>query len=201
MNPFDVTVFHFINQFAGHNALLDMVMEFFAKSAPELYAVLFIISWFMLPRTDGASRHALVVSVCAGIFALLINVIIAHFWYRSRPFVLLPKGTYTQLIPHANDSSFPSDHASGSFAFSAAVWGKTHKSISYLFTSIAVIVMIARVYVGVHWPTDVLAGMVIGIVSGRMMWKFSKWIEPITKIGLRMFKYGKFASPNKNPQL
>ena len=190
MNAFDVSVFHFINHFAGHIPVVDFVMAFFARYALELYAILFLIAWLKLPKADTEHRHALVVAACAGVVALIVNFIISHIWFRPRPFMALPAGTYTQLIPHGPDASFPSDHASGSFAFAAASWGKNEKWIRRSITWLAVIVMVARVYVGVHWPTDVIAGFVVGTLSGRIVWKFSRHLYPLTAIGLKIFGYG-----------
>ncbi|HET7577991.1 MAG TPA: undecaprenyl-diphosphatase [Bacillales bacterium] len=197
MNPFDRTLFHFVNQFAGHNPVVDAFMSFISEYSPEIYGALFIIAWFTLPRTDSLRRHSLVVGVCGGILALIINVIIAHIWFRPRPFVTLPKGDFTQLVPHANDASFPSDHTSGSFGFASATWGKAAKWVSYSFTILAVLVLISRVYCGEHWPTDVLASVVVGVFSGRIMWKLSRWIYPITELGLRIFSYGKFSKQRR----
>lgn len=193
MNPFDVTVYHLINHFAAYSTVLNPIMEFFARYSPELYAVLFVIAWFALPKDDTKRRHALVVSACAGVLALIINVVVAHIWFRPRPFTVLSKGSYTQLIPHSNDASFPSDHVSGAFGFAAATWGRGPTWIRYSFTTIAIIVMIARVYVGVHWPTDVIAGLVVGIISSKVMWRFSWLLRPLTRLGLRIFRYGEFA--------
>ncbi len=116
MNAFDVHVFHWLNHFAGHHPVMDAVMSFFSQYALELYAALFIVAWYTLPRRDTQRRHALIISFCAGLLALLISAVIGHIWPRPRPFVVLPKGSYVQLIPHVADASFPSDHTSGSFA-------------------------------------------------------------------------------------
>lgn len=94
-------------------------MTFIAQYALELYAILFVIDWFTLPRSDANRRHALVIMGFAGILALGLNVIIAQLWYRPRPFVTLSKRTFTNLIQHPADASFPSDHVSGSFGFAA----------------------------------------------------------------------------------
>ncbi|WDL95690.1 undecaprenyl-diphosphatase [Alicyclobacillus sp. ALC3] len=190
LNPFDTTVYHFINGFAGRNHILDAVMVFFAKDALEIYAALFIIAWFVLPKKDIDNRHALVMAGLSGVLALIINLVIAHIWFRPRPFTVFKKGTFTQLVPHVPDASFPSDHASGSWGFAAGSWGKQQKWISYTFTIIAVIVMIARVFVGVHYPTDVIGGMVIGIIASRVMWKLSRFVLPITTFVAKMFKFG-----------
>ncbi|MCL6601088.1 MAG: undecaprenyl-diphosphatase [Alicyclobacillus macrosporangiidus] len=193
MNPFDVAVYHFVNHFAGHHGLVDAVMKFVAKDALEIYAVLFIAAWFALPRVEEDKRHALVVSFCSGVMALLINLVIAHIWFRPRPFTVLPKGTFTQLIPHAPDASFPSDHASGAYAFASGVWGRGARWVSVVFTLVAVLTMIARVYVGVHWPTDVLASLVVGVLAGRIMWRLERYVAILTRIGLRIFRYGRYA--------
>lgn len=190
LNPFDSTVYHIINGLAGHNHLLDDIMIFFAKDALEIYAVLFIIAWFALPKKNITNRHALVMAGLSGILALVINVIISHIWFRPRPFTVFPKGTYTELVNHSVDASFPSDHTAGSFGFAAGSWGKNTKGISYTFTTLAIIVMIARVYVGVHYPTDVIGGMIVGFVASKVMWKFSKFILPITLFIAKIFKFG-----------
>ncbi|RIV29208.1 phosphatase PAP2 family protein [Alicyclobacillaceae bacterium I2511] len=192
MNHFDMEVFYTINHLAIYTPWLNPIMIFFAKFSPELYAGMFILTWFALPRSDGKARHALVVSVFAGIFALVINLIIAHLWFRSRPFAVLPPGSVDQLLAHSANSSFPSDHTAGSFGFAAAAWGNNRHWVSYPFTSLAILVMVARVYCGLHWPTDVIAGMVIGIIAGRSVWLLSRVIYPITTMGLRLFHYGPY---------
>ena len=189
---FDIQGYHLINQFAGHNPFFDKLFALLAQYSLELYIVLFIIAWFTLPKTEAKQRHALLIMGLAGILGLIINVIISHIYFRPRPFMVLKKGTYTQLIPHSPDASFPSDHTTGSFGFAAASWGKTPKWITSSFTILAILNGIARLYVGVHWPTDVIAGMVIGTICGRLLWKFSSLFQPITDFGLRLFHYGSY---------
>ncbi|WP_258110596.1 undecaprenyl-diphosphatase [Alicyclobacillus sp. SP_1] len=190
MNSFDVVLYHFVNNLSGHVAILDAIMIVLAKDAPFLYAALFIVAWFTLPREDSKIRHGLIVSVLAGILALVVNVVISHIWFRPRPFAVLPNGTFHQLIAHSNDASFPSDHASGSFAFAFGVYRRGPIWIRRSFMALAILVAIARVYVGLHWPTDVVAGVVVGLFSSMIAWRFEKYVRWITKIGLRLFRYG-----------
>jgi undecaprenyl-diphosphatase len=67
LNPFDSTVYHIINGLAGHHRLFDDIMIFFAKDALEIYAVFFVIAWFVLPRKNIQNRHALVMAGFSGI--------------------------------------------------------------------------------------------------------------------------------------
>lgn len=186
MNPFDLHFFHLLNGLAGHHPILDALMIIFARYSPLLYALLFIVAWFAQPRGETSRRHALVVAACGGALALLINLIVAHFWFRPRPFIVLPHDSLTQIIPHTGDASFPSDHVSAAFGFSAACWGRAARWVSWSFTLVAVLVMVARVYTGVHWPTDVLSGLVVGLIAGRVAWLLSSLLWPLTRLGLRL---------------
>ncbi len=197
LNPFDTSLYHLINGLAGHISVLATLMIFFANYDLEIYVVLFIIAWFVLPKKDIKHRHALIIAGLSGILALILNVVIANIWFRPRPFTVFPKGSFTQLVPHSSDASFPSDHASGSFGFAAASWGRNEKWISRTFTTIAILVMIARVYVGVHYPTDVLAGLVIGIIASRIMWRLARFIFPVSVWVAKLFHFGEGQDKNK----
>ncbi len=191
-NWFDLSVFHAINGMAGHTPLLDGFLPFLAQYGLEIYAVFFVIAWFGLPRREEKKRHALVVSFFGGAIALLINAIIGGFLFRPRPFTISSVHAH-QMIPHAHDTSFPSDHVSGGFGFAAGAWGQTAKWFSWLFTFLSIVMMFARVYVGVHWPTDVLASLVIGVISGRIAKFLSSPLRLITGILLKLFRMGRFA--------
>ena len=198
MNWFDLLGYHALNQWAGHLHSLDLILSFLAQYALEIYAALFVIAWFTLPKPDTDRRHALLIMGLSGVLALILNLIISHIWFRPRPFVTLPKGTFTQLIPHSIDASFPSDHASGSFGFAAGSWHKAPFWVRWSFTLLAILVAIARVYTGVHWPTDVLASVIIGVVSAKIIWLINPIFKPLTNLLLRIFHYGSYAKEHSN---
>lgn len=189
MNGFDSTLFHALNQHAGHTPGLDSIMKVIAQYSLEMYAVLFVIAWFALPRREEQKRHGLIVALFGGVIALIINAVIGAIWYRPRPFVTL----HSNIIPHPQDASFPSDHAAGAFGFTSGAWGRTAAWFYWVSLILGILVMVARVYVGVHWPTDVLGGLVVGLLSGRLARLFSRPLRVVTNIGLRLFKMGHFS--------
>jgi undecaprenyl-diphosphatase len=122
-----------------------------------LVALTFLIPWRerRLERRIGA-----VMATAAGGLALLLVQPISNAVERARPFVDHPHAKL--LISHARDPGFPSDHATGAFAMATALWFYD-RTIGALALLLAAIVAFARVYVGVHYPADVVAGALIGI--------------------------------------
>ncbi len=176
VNAFDFNVQHFINGAAGHNPYLDLFGIVLAKFAPEIWALIFLIMWFWPPYRRTRARRAVIYSVVSGALALVVNVLISHVApYRPRPFVLEPHLVH-QLLLHARDSSFPSDHAAGSFGFAAGLlFAGLSDGVWALLLALGV--AWARVFVGLHWPTDVLFGGLVGIVVGLLVLASRRYLE------------------------
>lgn len=159
----DYRLDQWINHPAGSHSLLDAMM-IHAASWGEAIFIALIAVWFLVGWIRGLPRDrqgALTALIGAGM-ALLVNQIILHLWARPRPFVAHPE-TVHLLLRHATDPSFPSDHASPAFAI-AGVLVLFHRRLGVLALLVAAFMCYARVYVGDHYPGDVAAGAVIGIV-------------------------------------
>ncbi|HTP29211.1 MAG TPA: phosphatase PAP2 family protein [Anaeromyxobacteraceae bacterium] len=129
------------------------------------------ILWLRWRHLAFRSFLALGLAMCVSDFAgsRLIRPIFA----RMRPCYALPPGTFRWLSPAANGPSLPSLHAANTFALALVAtlsWPKL-ALVAYPF---AIAVSLSRVYVGVHWPTDVLAGAAWGTVSGLLAWLVSR---------------------------
>lgn len=111
------------------------------------------------------TRKAGLVSAMALIGSLLFNnLLLKNLVQRPRPYV-----TFTDLqilIPRPSEFSFPSGHTSSSFAAAAAIYACLSKKYGIPAMILAALIGFSRLYVGVHYPTDVLAGAVIGVLLG-----------------------------------
>ncbi|MGG2015140.1 undecaprenyl-diphosphatase [Bacillus sp. S10(2024)] len=179
------TIFHWINNLAGSFALLDKVMIFITNSAPYVAIILMLSLWFSNGQKETAIRKQYTVlyttlSVCT---ALLLNVLIHALYYHPRPFV-----TYHvhKLVPHATDSSFVSDHAVlvFSIAFTMILRGEVWKNIAVLW---AILVGISRIYVGVHYPADIIGGAVLSFVTSALVVKYTNKVEPLIRLMFQIY--------------
>ncbi|MCL5115649.1 MAG: phosphatase PAP2 family protein [Firmicutes bacterium] len=176
-----------VNGWTRYSPLLNHVGIVLAKYAPEIWAVIFLLMWFWPPMKQNRARRAVVYAVVAGVLALVINVVLSHsFPYRPRPFVFEPHLVH-QLLAHKRDSSFPSDHAAGSFGFAVGLFFAGVSDGIWALV-LAAAVAVARVFVGLHWPTDVLAGAAVGIVAGLIVLGLRGWLEWLVQLLFRIFR-------------
>lgn len=163
----DFSLEHDLNRYAGHHAALDAVMRHVAESQIEVGAltVALLVAGFVLRKRrlflGGAAALA------AAAVALVGNVVVAHIWYRPRPFVAHPKAV-DLIVHHPADASFPSDHAAALAAI-AMVLLLFVRWLGVVAVVWALAVGLARVYVGEHYPGDILGGYAIGIVAGGVV--------------------------------
>ena len=91
---------------------------------------------------------------------IFINMIIKNLVARARPYKVIE--TLTILVPEPKEFSFPSGHAASSFAAGVVLYLTLPKKYGVPALILAVLISLSRLYVGVHYPTDVLGGMVMG---------------------------------------
>ena len=122
----------------------------------------------------------------APLAALTVAQIINHVVDRSRPYLSIPSAHV--LIARSADASFPSDHstAAGAIAVGLLIAGAAlgSRRLGLIAAVAALLLAFARVYVGVHYPSDVLAGLAIGgIVAGALAPLARRLLTPIARSG------------------
>lgn len=163
----DDSLFVFINNPAGEWWPIDWLGIFLA----EYLAYLLILTAIFLFLREKSRLRRIYFFALAALSVILARGIIAEpirfFNYRPRPFLVLG---FEPLISHSATGSFPSGHAAAFFALALVVYF-FDKQWGWRFLAAALLMGIARIFVGVHWPTDILAGALIGAGSGVLIKK------------------------------
>ncbi len=167
------TLFHLINQYAGLNPVLDTLTVIAAKYMPLFVGVGMVIIWIR----NRNSRDIVLYGFYAAIIGLLISSLIGLVYYHPRPFVV-PVGTL--LFTYPVDSSFPSDHSTIIFSMALMlIYFKETRIGGLIFLLLGVIGGIARVFVGVHFPLDIVGSFIVSIVSVMIILKLRNGLNPI----------------------
>ena len=179
----DYNLFKAINGLSG-GSVSDAVFKFFAQDMVTVLIVLVALT-FLIPWRSRRSerRDGAVLATAAAGLALLINQPIAHLVDRTRPFLAHPAHAHL-LISQSHDPSFPSDHATGAFALAFGIW-IYDRTIGAFILVLAAIVAFARVYVGTHYPGDVVGGALIGIAMASALYLIAptrRLLEAVARI-------------------
>lgn len=176
----DYTLFRAVNDLAGRSPTLDALMVGSAKYLPIVFAAALVALWVSWrPRNQ---RGAFLAGVSA-LVALGLGQVVGKLFPRPRPYL---SHTIHQLIPPSLDTSFPSDHAILGFAVAAMVW-RYNRRAGIALLPLAVLLAIARVFVGAHYPGDVLGGAVLGGVTSIALASLSER-RPISGVVGELFE-------------
>lgn len=126
------------------------------------------------------TRKAGIYSACALILSLIVNnLILKTLVGRIRPYEVV-EGLRCIVGP-ARDASFPSGHTGASFASAVSIYRQLPKKFAVFFVILASLIAFSRLYVGIHYPTDVLGGLVTGIGIGLLVGVVGDRISSIQK--------------------
>lgn len=150
-------IFYFFYNFAHRSAWLDSLIVFFADSFPYIVILLAIVFLFFYHRKP---LKEILTVFYSGIFAYLLASIFKLFFYTPRPFDAL-EGIYP-LFSRA-DYAFPSGHATFFFALAFSLLFR-HRKTGVIFLIFAILISIARIVTGVHFPVDILGGLCLGFL-------------------------------------
>lgn len=157
-----------LNGPAGQHPVPDQFMIWVSTLGVPVLVALVALQWWR--RADrNYVRHVLVASGLSFLLGLGLNQIILLFVHRVRPY---DAGVSHLLIPPSADWSLPSDHATATMAIAASFLVHCMPRIGGLFLAATLLMMYARVYVGIHYVGDVLTGALTGIAAAVLVWQF-----------------------------
>ncbi|OGG02939.1 hypothetical protein A2W14_02020 [Candidatus Gottesmanbacteria bacterium RBG_16_37_8] len=156
-----------------HNFFTDSFFLFFSFAG--YYGVIWFVITVLLFLFDGLDNRrevtALFITVLSEIF--LVEIFLKNLFLRIRPETAIGDNLVKLLGPTAS-YSFPSGHATIAFA-AAYILSRQRPKLTIFLFFLAVIVAVSRIYLGKHYPSDVIAGavlgMLIGIMSSHLVWK------------------------------
>lgn len=172
----EIQIVSAIQEVATSSSLTIGLAVFFARYLIAIYA---LFGLHLLIEKRGERRHAVLEAAWAAALTLAVTAIIAALIGRSRPFQIPFDATspVTLLIPPPLNSSFPSGHTGTSVAMAAAIF-YAHRRLGYVAFVVAALVALGRIVVGVHYPSDIVGGILVGL--------FSFWIIRVIHRQIRM---------------
>lgn len=170
----DISLFRIVNGWAGRLDLLDGFGIFAAVFLLPLLGVLLLLAAFTVKRLREEHWYEMPLKalIAAGI-GYIVRYALGILVARPRPFVALQDVNALVLTDvHEAYRSFPSGHATLAFAIAFTVY-KQDRDWGIAFLILAAVVAMGRVFVGVHFPLDIVAGALVGICSGWIV----SWFE------------------------
>jgi undecaprenyl-diphosphatase len=167
----DWRFYHAVNTFVSHHSWLGRGVSDFEQAMLPIFVVATLALWlFDRPGAGRRWKLASASALASAAVALIVNRIIAAIWDRPRPF---ESHHVTYVYGRSHDPSFPSDHASATFAIAFAVL-MFDRLVGSLFLAAAVLVAAGRVLIGVHYPGDVLAGLLVGLAAAIVVVRLAR---------------------------
>ena len=182
-SSFDLWVFHFLGSMQC--TFLTYVAKFFTTFGDEGFIIPLVVLGIVLCFFKKTRKFGFSIIIAVVIGTLVTNIVVKPMALRIRPYnTLQGNSDYWNWYIGAgalseSDYSFPSGHTTGAFEVATALFlcfKSEKKKIAYIFPAIAICTMGSRVYLMVHYASDVLAGLVVGIVAGILGYLIAKFI-------------------------
>ena len=179
MARLDESILLWINHWVGIVPSVDMAVKWIVSDylIPVAMSLALLSLWFTGRTPSSRLKQQLVVfsSLIALAIANWIVFIVNQLYIRDRPFV---DHDISLLFYESTDPSFPANSAAVSFAIAASVW-PIHKTLGFWMFGAATLFAASRVYAGVHYPSDVIAGAIIGAMAALLAQKIRVALEPL----------------------
>lgn len=166
----------------SRNPLLDGVMVFLTSLGNGGFIWLLLVGGLLARKKTRKAGVMLAVALVVNL--VLVNLALKNLFARVRPFDALEG--FSAIIRKPADWSFPSGHSSSSAAAAWVALRRLPKKAGIPAAVLAALICLSRIYVGAHYPTDVLGGVIIGLVCGWAGEKVVSHLPEKAKRFLRM---------------
>lgn len=180
-HEFDYGIFTFFGEHI-HSAVMNIVAEFFTFFGSSEFITPMAIAGAIMILFKKTRKVGMSVLFAVLVGTLITNLVAKPLFDRPRPFNYyaedeLYMSWYTFAGSHFESSkSFPSGHTTGAFELATALFLTLNKKYSWIFPVFALFVGLSRIYLMVHYPTDVIGGIAAGVFAGIMGWLIAKAI-------------------------
>ena len=149
-------IFFFFYNLAHQSHLFDQMVIFLAVTFPYIVIFLAVVYLFFYKKNW---KDFFMVFISSG-FAWILAYVFKLFFQTERPFIALQN---VHSLFSETGYAFPSGHATFFMALAIALFFN-HKKVGYLFIFFALLIGIARIIAGVHFPVDILGGFILGFI-------------------------------------
>src|SRR3954470_8058943 len=165
----DLSLLHDANGFGMRHDGVEDGLKVYAQASEALFAGLVVVLLGIAVALRRATLGwAAATALASAGLALIVGKALSLATDRARPFVDHPE--VHDFLHHAADASFPSDHTTAAFAIAGALAFRYHRWAVPLLGAAALLAY-ARVLLGVHYPTDVLAGAALGLAAALAIYR------------------------------
>lgn len=148
-----------VNELARSTPWLHSPAAAYATYGIVVFGLLMLVGWWIARRRPSDVMAAALLTPVGMLVAFAVQQVVVVLVDEQRPYAVLPD--VLVLISRTTDPSFPSDHACLTGAVAAGLFF-VDRRLGWVATALAVLMAATRVYVGAHWPLDVVAGLVLG---------------------------------------
>lgn len=174
--------FHILNALQNmHNSVLNFIIITFSTLGEA--GIIWILFSVILILNKKYRICGILALITLGFNYVIGDLIIKNIVQRERPCIVKP--IYDMIVNIPSSYSFPSGHTSSSFAVATSIffWNKKMGKIAYVIASI---IAFSRMYLYVHFPTDIIGGIILGVIDGFVVYfVYKMFFETKMKIYLR----------------